>query len=165
MERCRCVSPITGRLMTWLWRGEILHKSAAEGSKGWAHTLTVFNQYTRVFTETGWMMQAKQTSAEVLCDGKKESAFTMTTYSGEKAAFLSSSTGYFLTASGPDKLHALIEAIHCLTWPIAFSYKLHFNTAQGQKPTASWQPTYRCRPTLAWKVRRNKWAGFDRPQC
>lgn len=27
--------------------------------------LTVLNQYTRVFTPSGWMMQAKQTRAEV----------------------------------------------------------------------------------------------------
>lgn len=27
--------------------------------------VTVFNQYTRVFTQCGWMMQAKQTRAEV----------------------------------------------------------------------------------------------------
>lgn len=27
--------------------------------------LTVLNQYTRVFTQSGWMMQAKQTRAQV----------------------------------------------------------------------------------------------------
>lgn len=83
------------------------------------------------------MMQAKQTSAQVRWDEKKKSAFSMTTYSGEKAAFLSGSAGYFLRASGPDKLHDSIEPIHCLTWPLAFSCKLYFNTVQGQKPTAS----------------------------
>lgn len=65
MVRCQRVSPITGRLMSW-WR--------------WRRRGDEFSINTAMFLQTGWMMQAKQTPAELL--GKQEQkAFSITTYS------------------------------------------------------------------------------------
>lgn len=77
MARCQSISPITGRLMAGQWKGALGLGAGREGGaecsmgaqrkdqRDESVLLTVLNQYTRVFTASGWMMQAKQTRAEV----------------------------------------------------------------------------------------------------
>lgn len=151
MESCQCVSPITGRLMTWLWRGKYCIGARQKDQRD-ESTLWLFSINIPVYLQRldGW---CKQSKPQLKFMGGRKSRHLVWQLTWEKK--LSSSTiapdiseGFW----GPDKTKATEQngcvALHRLTFSVMTSTLAHTTrTKTNNQLTANmW-----VRSVLAWE--------------
>lgn len=122
MERCQCVSPITLRLMTWLWRGKYCigerRKDQRDESTLWLFSINIPVYLQRL---DGW---CKQSKPQLKFLWGRKSTFSMTTYLREKnltssPVALDSFEGF----GGVTNQGRFIELMCCLTSPAVLLLK------------------------------------------